>query len=619
MILFVLVGANLSGQIDIAQYEKDFGKGETTLKKRISISFEYNEVDKAYHAKVLHRYDKLYLGGGYANGLVQVPFNLYQDLKLLKARYFRINKDGEKTLLENVKVKYADTKDYFIKNIFYSDLKVKQFKCSVDLPENYYVSYQYEETYKDLKFLTSFYFQRATEGVEDVEIVIKKNENIDLTVYEFNLDAIKKVEDEVSIKFSGDNLKRFDPTKKSVGGSYYLPHVIVSVNSTKANGKTKEVLKSTDNLYAWYNSLISELRPNEAYLDKLAKSIIGSTSGQEEKIEKIFQWVQNNIQYVAFEDGIAGFKPTESHEVANLKFGDCKGMANLLVGLLKSQGFDAMHAWIGTRSNNYSYDIPSLVVDNHMICGLNLNNKVYYLDATSKTAVWNVAPSHLEGKEVMLGNGGSYQIATIDRSNPEQNKINITGSIDLQTERPKVELKIELTGHFKKDFISYKAYTTLKNKKNVPFYFVSQYLDGIKVENLSEPIISKDKITYTLKGSYMNIARGTNTTLFPFLDMLEFDSVVEDVPPFYIDYPQTITSRLEIKNANKNAKEQYNKNTIGNDSFSATYYTENVGGKTYINQELQLNILHTPIESIEEWNSFSSQVKAFNFTPLSYE
>ena len=35
----------------------------------------------------------------------------------------------------------------------------------------------------------------------------------------------------------------------------------------------------------------------------------------EEKIKNIYYWVQDNIRYIAFEDGIAGFKPDDSQNV----------------------------------------------------------------------------------------------------------------------------------------------------------------------------------------------------------------------------------------------------------------------------------------------------------------
>jgi hypothetical protein len=31
-----------------------------------------------------------------------------------------------------------------------------------------------------------------------------------------------------------------------------------------------------------------------------------------DKVKAIFYWVQNNIRYIAFEDGIAGFLPDKS-------------------------------------------------------------------------------------------------------------------------------------------------------------------------------------------------------------------------------------------------------------------------------------------------------------------
>ena len=618
-ISFVLLGFNLAGQIEIDQYQSKFGKGETTLKKKINISFEYSEKDKTYIAKVAHRYDKLYIGGSYANGIVRVPFNSFQEVDLERARYFKINKEGEKVLLENVKVKFADVKDYFIQNIFYADLKVKQFNCSVELPSDYLISYSYEVKYNDLKFLTSFFFQDNDEAVEEVEIKIKKDEHVDFSIFEFNLDEIKKEEDGSYVKYSGKNLKRVKATNASVKGNYYLPHIIVSVGEFKSQGKTTEVLKSTDSMYKWYNSLINELRPDEAGIDKMASAITKNASSDKDKINDIFTWVQNNVQYVAFEDGIAGFKPTEAHKVASLKYGDCKGMANLLVNLLKAEGLDARHAWIGTRSNDYNYSIPSLVVDNHMICGLKFDNKMYYLDATSKSASWTSPPSHIEGKEVMVANQDAYEIYTIQKSAPKQNELLLTGSIDLNTKRKAIKLKVELTGHFKKDFISYETNAPLSDKENVPFYFVRKYMQGINVEQITKPVISGDKITYTISGTYKNVAVGSKTVVFPFLNVFRFQEIDKINPPAYINYPQTIVVDLDVKNSGQSIKENYPKSKIGNDNYNASYYTESSGGTCKVHQEIFLDILHTPVDDSSDWNDFVAQLNAFNNHPLIYE
>lgn len=621
IILVSLFTQVIFGQIDTKSIEQEFGLGETILKKKVSISFVYNEAAQKYFAKVSHRIDKLVLGNNEDDkGLIQVPFNEFQKLKLQKARYYKLDSIGNKTLIENVKVKYADTKDYFIKNIFYSDLKVKQFNCSVDLPENYVVSYTYDITYTDLKFLTTFYLQEVYAATQDVKISIRKNENVKLALFDFNLDDIDKTENETHIIYTGKNLKRYKPNHQSVNRSYYLPHFILSIHSVTRDKETTQILNSTDNLYHWYNSLIQELNPNQEYIQQLAKSIVGTGTTPEEKIERIFKWVQNNIQYVAFENGIAGFKPTESHKVAQLKYGDCKGMANLLVNLLQAEGFNASHAWIGTRSKNYTYNIPSLAVDNHMICGLTYKDKTYFLDGTSKSAVWSTPPPHLEGKEVLLAQGDQYQVLSIPVSNPTDNQLIINGNIDLQQEQPQISFTVELTGHFKHNYLSYIAYSNLKDRKNVPFYFIKKYLDGIKVNTISEPLISEDKITYTVSGLYMNCAKSdAKTTVFPFLSIFEYNPILEQAPPVYVNYPKSVEVTLEVKHGNKLPKEIYNKELLGNDAFNAVYYTEKKDEGFFIRQQLNLNLLNTSKEQQEDWNSFYNKTRAFNTIPLGYE
>ncbi len=627
LLILFSINTTVSGQININEIEKQFGIGETTLKKRIKIAFIYNEASQSYHAKVSYRLDKLYIKNNEnlnenhsPKGLIQIPFNEFQDLKLQRARYFKLDSIGNKILIENVKVKYADVKDYFIKNIFYADLKVKQFNCSVDLPENYFVSYSYDVIYKDLKFLSSFYFQNQNEAVKDVKISVKKNSNIDLAFFDFNLQNLDKSEDETFIMYTGENLKRYNSISNAVNGSYYLPHVIVSVKSIRKNKNTETILNSATDLYNWYNVLISELSKDKSYTKTLANSIIGSSTNKEEKIERLFKWVQNNIQYIAFENGLAGFKPAEANEVAKLKYGDCKGIANLLVNLLRAEGFDAHHAWIGTRSNNYSYDIPSLVVDNHMICGLNFNNKTYYLDGTSKSATWYTAPAHLEGKEVMLANGDTFRIETIKPSNPQDNQLVFNGVLDLNKPQPQITLDIELTGHFKHDFISHQTYSSLKNKKNIPFYFLYNYLDGIKVTNISEPIITQEKITYTVTGDYLNSAKSSSgVTVFPFLTIFEYENITNHTPPIYIDYPKVISTNIKVENNGKSPIEHYEARRIGNDGLSATYESKPNNSDTYISQKIIFNLFYSSLDKQEEWNSFYNEVNAFNTYPLSYE
>jgi transglutaminase-like putative cysteine protease len=90
----------------------------------------------------------------------------------------------------------------------------------------------------------------------------------------------------------------------------------------------------------------SEYGDDKTELSQKANELTTGTTDDIQKIKKIFNWVQHNIRYIAFEDGIAGFKPAKANDVLHKKYGDCKGMANLTRGLLQSLGYDARLCWI---------------------------------------------------------------------------------------------------------------------------------------------------------------------------------------------------------------------------------------------------------------------------------
>jgi hypothetical protein len=131
--------------------------------------------------------------------------------------------------------------------------------------------------------------------------------------------------------------------------------------------------------------------------------------------------MQNNIRYVAFEDGIAGFKPDKSDEVIRKKYGDCKGMANATKELLKSLGFDARLCWIGTNHIAYDYSTPSLCVDNHMICALKFQGKMYYLDATENYIGFNEYAERIQGRQVLIEDGDNYILSNVPSTTYQQN------------------------------------------------------------------------------------------------------------------------------------------------------------------------------------------------------
>jgi hypothetical protein len=82
--------------------------------------------------------------------------------------------------------------------------------------------------------------------------------------------------------------------------------------------------------------------------------------------------------------------------------------------MLAIAGVKGNLTWIGTRSIPYTYkEVPTPVVDNHMILSYENNGKTYYLDATSRYIKFGMPTSFIQGKEALVGYGSDFKIKKV--------------------------------------------------------------------------------------------------------------------------------------------------------------------------------------------------------------
>jgi len=223
------------------------------------------------------------------------------------------------------------------------------------------------------------------------------------------------------ITYTAKNLPAMSKESNSPGPSYLYPHIMVLCKSAMVNDQTFTYFASLDNQYAWYKELVSSINNDNTIISAKAKDLTANLSTDMDKIKAVFYYVQDNIRYVAFEDGLAGFKPEKADEVLRKKYGDCKGMANLTKSLLVALGYDARLCWLGTNHIAYDYQTPSMAVDNHMICGLNYKGRMIYLDATEKYLGLNEYAERIQGRQVLVENGDKYLLNRIPVALASQN------------------------------------------------------------------------------------------------------------------------------------------------------------------------------------------------------
>ncbi len=483
--VFACFGFELFGnEINFEYYQKKYAdENSIILNKRIVVSYYIDKSTGELIAKSKHYIERLFLDDNPEdNYLIQIPFNTFQELQLTNGRLFEIDSLGDLQLRENIKVKYAEVKDYFIEGIFYNDLKVKQFSPKLSVKEKNVLKYTYEYTYNDLKFLNAFNVNDNNENVENFELVINYPNVVDVAVNQFYISESKldfreiKRDNSTELLYSLSNITFPERNQLSPSPNYYLPHFIVQTKSYTCNGVKKKVLESTDDLYNWYHSLINQLNTDDAKIRNLTNSIIAHKNTDKEKIDTLYKWCQKKIQYVAFEDGIAGFKPEDAQNVLKNRYGDCKGIANLLVEMLRCAGFNANHAWIGTRYLPYNYSLPSIVVDNHMICTLEFGEQTYYLDATNKITKWDTPSAHIQGKQVLVENEDQYKISEIPVDESSRNKTIIEFEGQIENNKLIVMGNLTLLGMPDYEFKSFLQANDNNTKKSAYTILLEHYL-----------------------------------------------------------------------------------------------------------------------------------------------
>ena len=365
---------------------------------------------------------------------------------------------------DNKKLKVTDFKTSIDKEsfVFYDDVKQTTFNFPSVEPGaigNLQVSYNNTDPH----LLSCFYF---TEGIPVIKSELKLNVSKDISL-KYQLMGIDTNYFTVNVEskhhynvyaFTYKNCPADKHYNDAPGYAWYAPHIVFYIENYKDNnGKTVSYLSNADDLYRLsYGYLKSINQTISPELKHIVDSLTTGLTTQEAKARSIYSWVQNNIKYVAFEDGMGGFIPRDAGLVCSRRFGDCKDMASILTEMNNAAGVTAYFTWIGTRDLPYTFTkTPLPLVSNHMICTINLNGKYVFLDGTDPSCVFGVTPAGIQDKEAMISiNEKEYKILKVPIINKEDNAIVDSTWLELTPTGIKGTIKRTMTGYIAMNFYS---------------------------------------------------------------------------------------------------------------------------------------------------------------------
>ena len=386
-----------------------------------------------------------------------LDFSSFYELEDVKASSF---------VYENGNYRKIDVSDFREKDelngSFHDDLKSLNFVFS-NLKPGGKSRLTYKERIKNPRFLNSFYFG-SSHPLVNSKITLVVDKDITLKFKEFNTKGLKinfnkeEKKNKIIYTWQSNDIAEVEIEENAPNYRNVLPHIIPIITEYKVNNKNIKLSEGVADLYNWYYSLVKDINKDEPNSDlkKIVEELIKDKDSEIEKVRAIYYWVQKNIKYIAFEYALGGFIPRNANDIYEKKFGDCKDNSSILFEMFKIANIKGNLTWIGTRSIPYKYnEVPTPVVDNHMILSYKSKDKTYFLDATGRYIPLELPTSFIQGKEALLSNGpDNFELIEVPIVAPEKNSFIDSVQIHINEKNLLGEGKAEISGYQKIDYFN---------------------------------------------------------------------------------------------------------------------------------------------------------------------
>lgn len=550
---------------------------------------------------------------------VRIPFDSFNEISNIKGSSLN-TKTNKK---ENLNSSSIGTYDAEQEDIFKSDNKFKYFVLP-SVEDNSIIDFSYKNKIKQPRFLSLFRFQNPIK-TESSKFQIRCQSSTEIGYklfgdYQDKITFTKTIDgDEDVYTWEAKNIPEFEGEAEMPSSIYFLPHIIYYVKSYTKDGKKEELLGTPENLYKWYYSITKDInKADQTSLKNKTLELIKDKTSDFEKAKAIYQWVQKNMHYVAFENGMGGFVPREAADIFQKLYGDCKDMANILNEMLRYAKLNSNLTWIGTRHKPYKYnEVPTPQVDDHMITNVVLDGKSYFLDATDKFCPFTFPSSMIQGKEGLIGiSENEFKIEKVEEVASNRNKIAIQMNLKIENNTISGEANTTLSGFNKSDLLNrISVYNQRENeiwKKPITSNNNKIALEIIEVQkNDYQDLPSKATFKLKLEDGLKDVNGKLllkPILLFPLKEnLIEIEkrklSIENDYAFQYeIEYQYEIPTDFKVEFKPENAK-------LENELASFDIQYKVVNNKIILNQKIESKKLLLETKDFEKWNSF---IKSLN-------
>lgn len=389
------------------------------INKIDEIKYQYNKV-----ITVLNK-------DGDAKALVYIPYEKGDHISDVKVTIY--DESGKK-------VKSFSKSDFgdFANNsqgTFYSDNRILALPyTSAYYP--YTIDFSYQITDENTIFIPDFMpFYSQNISLEEAQFKIINTSGIDLKtkIYpsKYNYAAVSEADNGKEKTYSYKNVPAVDDVQMLPQPEKILPKVSFALTKFNLEGKQGDLNSWTDFGTWYYKNLVEPVSVSTPAIkaEIAALKLEGST---EEKVKKIYQYMQSKTRYIFVALGIGGWLPMLPDEVQKKGYGDCKGLTNYMKTMLNEAGIPSYYCVINSGSSDISFDpdFPSMG-GNHAILMVPTDNGNIWLENTSQQIAFNHLSYNTTDRNVLAVTKKGIELINTPSYTAEQNKEKQTLKINL--------------------------------------------------------------------------------------------------------------------------------------------------------------------------------------------
>ncbi len=511
---------------------------------------------------------------------------------------------SKKFTMPNVKEGSVIEYKYTIKSPYFSNLQDWKFQHIIPveyseyktiIPE--YYSYNFfsrgnvtlnpkkETKYRTVDILdSSAYSQRAGSMRESNRVSLSENIT---TITAKNVPAL--IEEDYT-----NNIENYLSSIQYQLTSIQYPNELVKVFSETWEDVAKNINEN--------NSFGEELKKDNYFESDYVNLISGKELNNDGKITAIYNHVKNHYKW---DETFGIYTDAGVNKAYKEKVGNVAEINFTLIAMLRKAGFSAHPILLTTRSQPINL-YPTTTAFNYVICGIEIGDKIIFLDATDKNLKQDVLPTRA------LNYNGTSIAVDLSPTKHSKNAVMIFASIDNQT----------IKGNIKETMTENRAYnfrdknggisedTYLENiEKNMPGFEISEYKIEHKT-NAEEPVKEDYSFTSTNEIEVINDKLFFKPLLFFAIDENPFKQNNRDYPidfkyPMHDSY--TITYNLPQGYVVESIPEKINIATENNFA-TFSFLTGVVGNKVQIVSNFYINSSLIPSDYYDSLKGFFNEV-----------